>query len=73
MSNPKISIAELSVTEKLSLMERIWVDLEKRPSEIPSPNWHGDILARLMQSIKNNESEFIDWANAKRQLLRLYA
>ncbi|MEM9273051.1 MAG: addiction module protein [Cyanobacteria bacterium P01_F01_bin.143] len=63
MSNPDISIAELSVTEKLSLMERIWVDLEKRPSEIPSPNWYGDILAQRRQSIKNNESEFIDWDN----------
>ena len=29
MSNPDISIAELTVTEKLSFMERIWVYLEK--------------------------------------------
>lgn len=65
MSNHDISIAELSVAEKLSLMERIWVDLEKKPSEIPSPKWHGDILAQRRQSIKNNESEFIDWADAK--------
>ena len=70
MSNPDISIAELSVTEKLSLMERIWVDFEQKPSEIPSSNWHGDILAQRRQSIKNNEFEFIDWVDAKKQLLR---
>ena len=73
MSNLDISsLKDLSVTEKLSLMERIWVDLEREPSEIPSPKWHGDILARRMQSIKNNESEFIDWADAKKPLLRGY-
>ena len=72
MSNLDISLKDLSVAQKLSLMERIWVDLEKRPSEIPSPKWHGDILARRMQSIENNESEFVDWADAKKQLLRRY-
>ncbi|MGK7896813.1 MAG: addiction module protein [Xenococcus sp. (in: cyanobacteria)] len=66
MSNLSISLKDLSVAQKLSLMERIWVDLEKQPSEIYSPKWHSDILARRMRSIKSNESEFFDWANAKK-------
>ncbi len=72
MSNLDISLKDLSIAQKLSLMEQIWVDIETRPSEIPSPKWHGDILARRMQSIKNNESELVDWADAKKQLLRRY-
>ena len=65
MSNLDISLKDLSVAQKLSLIERIWVDLEKRPSEIPSPKWQGDILVRRMQSIKNNEPEFVDLFNIK--------
>ena len=72
MSNLDISLKDLSVAEKLRLMELIWVDLEKQSFEIPSPNWHGDIFARRMGSIKNNKSELTDWADAKKQLLRRY-
>ncbi len=62
MSNADIPIDDLTVAQKLSLMERIWVDLEKRPSDIPSPDWHGDVLARRLQAIQNGELEFSNWS-----------
>lgn len=72
MSNADIPIDGLSVTQKLSLMERIWVDLEKRPSEIPAPDWHGDILGQRIQAVANGETDFVDWPVAKRRLQRRY-
>jgi hypothetical protein len=34
------SIEDMSVEEKLALMERLWDDLSRRPENIPSPEWH---------------------------------
>jgi len=73
VSNIDISIADLSVQEKLGLMERIWVDLERQPSEIPSPNWHGDVLARRLSAIQNGDVEFSDWSDVKKRLQNRHA
>lgn len=72
MIDAEILIDGLAVEEKLSLTERIWAELEKRPSEIQSPEWHGDILARRLRAFRNGETEFVDWAAAKRRLQRRY-
>ena len=72
MSNADIPIDGLTVVQKLSLMERIWVDLEKRPTEITSPDWHGDVLARRLQAVENGETDFVDWSDAKKRLQRRY-
>lgn len=72
MTTADIPIEELTIIQKLSLMERIWDDLEKRPSEIPSPEWHGDVLARRLQSLENGETDFVDWTDAKKRLQRRY-
>jgi hypothetical protein len=72
MSDAEFHIEDLSVTEKLCLMERIWIDLEKCPSDIPSPEWHGDVLARRHRAVENGESAFVDWKEAKKRLQHRY-
>ena len=67
-----IPIDGLTVTQKLDLMERIWVDLAQNPSDIPSPDWHGDILAQRLQAVENGDVEFVDWADAKKRLQKRY-
>jgi len=39
-----ISLDQLTTTEKLALMERLWTDLSQNPETIPSPAWHGTVL-----------------------------
>ena len=73
MSNTDIVIDGLSVTQKLGLMERIWSDLERQTSNIPSPNWHGDVLARRLQAVMNGEVEFSDWSDVKKRLQQRHA
>lgn len=72
MSNADIPIDGLTVGEKLDLMERLWVDLSKKPSDIPSPLWHGDVLARRLQAVENGDIEFVDWADAKERLQKRF-
>ena len=63
-----IPIDVLSVAEKLALMERLWVDLSQRPVDIPSPDWHGDVLAARLAAVREGKTTFVDWEDAKRRL-----
>ena len=72
MSNADIPIDDLTLTQKLNLMERLWVDLSKRPSDVPSPDWHGDVLAKRLQAVEDGEVEFVDWADAKERLSKRF-
>jgi len=69
MSNSDISIDGLSTQQKINLMELIWSDLSKRPEELPTPTWHGDILERRRQLVLNGESDFENWDDVKKRLL----
>ena len=63
-----IPIESLSLAEKLHLMERLWEELSKHPSSLPSPEWHGDVLAARMAAAKEGKTEFVDWESAKERL-----
>jgi len=73
VSNTDISIADLSVQQKLGLMERIWVDLERKSSDIPSPDWHGDVLAQRLKAVQDGDVEFSDWSDVKKRLQKRHA
>lgn len=47
-----IPIESFTVAEKLLLMERLWKDLSKQPSNVASPEWHGDVLAARLAAVK---------------------
>jgi putative addiction module component (TIGR02574 family) len=63
-----ISIETLSTTEKLILMERLWTDLSRCPSEIQSPDWHGDVLSARLQAVQDGKTQFVNWDDAKKRL-----
>ncbi|MEI8210597.1 MAG: addiction module protein [Planctomycetota bacterium] len=63
-----IPIESLSLAEKLHLMERLWEDLSKHPSNVPPPEWHGDVLAARSAAVKGGRTAFVDWDTAKGRL-----
>ena len=67
MSN-EISLDEMTVAEKLFLMERLWADLSRRPGDIPSPDWHGEVLAQRIAAVREGRTRFEDWDTVKRRL-----
>jgi putative addiction module component (TIGR02574 family) len=58
----------MSTSEKLALMERLWDDLSRRPEDVPSPQWHGDVLAERIAAVRDGRTSFVDWDEAKRRL-----
>ena len=63
-----LSLEKLSVAEKLELMERLWVDLSRRPGDVPSPQWHGDVLAERIAAVREGRTDFVTWDDAKKRL-----
>lgn len=63
-----LPLDNLSTTDKIVLMERLWADLSQRPQELPSPSWHGDVLAERIAAVREGRTTFIDWNEAKQRL-----
>lgn len=64
----EFAIKNLSIAEKLALMERIWDDLSREQENIPSPDWHGDLLAERIKDVKEGRTDFVEWDEAKQRL-----
>ena len=61
-------IESLTIAEKLLLMERLWEDLSSRPSDVPIPEWHGDVLSKRQAAVQEGRTSFVDWESAKKRL-----
>jgi len=63
-----LDLTEMSVAEKLQLMERLWDNLSTNERNIVSPSWHADVLGERDRLIESGEEKFVDWESAKKQL-----
>ena len=52
-------ITRMSKIERLQTMEAIWDSLIHEPSEIESPDWHGETIAARKKAIAEGKAEFI--------------
>jgi hypothetical protein len=63
-----IPLDTMTVEEKLRAMEDIWADLRRQPDEIPSPNWHREVLTDRERKRKDGSSVYEDWTVAKERI-----
>jgi putative addiction module component (TIGR02574 family) len=63
-----LPIESLTIAEKLLLMERLWADLSRRPSDVPVPAWHGEVLSQRLAAVQAGQSTFVEWEDAKKRL-----
>lgn len=66
--NTELEFEQMSISDKLRIMELLWDDLCHTESKIPSPQWHEDILLEREELIAKGVDEFIDWNDAKKEL-----
>ena len=62
---PNLPLQEMTRAEKLKTIDQIWDDLMKNPDEIPSPEWHSDVLSARAQRVENGEAVFKDFEDSK--------
>ena len=65
-----LPLSEMSHAAKLRVMEELWDDLCHSSEPVPSPAWHGEVLAGRIERVTKGEAEFHDWADVKERLLR---
>lgn len=63
-----MNIANMTRTEKLSMMEALWDDLSRDPAGIASPEWHAQALKEAERAITDNQAGFVSWDAAKKIL-----
>ena len=61
-------VEQMSLEEQLQAMELLWASLSRRPSAVPSPDWHGEVLAERMAKMDRGEGEFLTIPELKERL-----
>ena len=68
--NSTVDLKQLSLAEKLGLMEALWEELCRREENIPVPDWHKELLDERQQQIEEGKAKFVDWETAKERIAR---
>jgi Putative addiction module component len=62
-----LEIGQMTIEEKLQVMESLWADLCARAS-VAMPQWHRDTLDYRQRLVDQGKAQFIDWETAKEQI-----
>ncbi len=60
-----LPLHEMSLAEKLRVMESLWEDLTRNSDALESPAWHETVLLEREKRIAAGETHFSDWESAK--------
>ncbi len=63
-------IRQMSLPEKIALLEAVWAELSIDPGQIEVPQWHKDILDQRELALQEGRATLIDWEEAKKQICR---
>jgi putative addiction module component (TIGR02574 family) len=58
-------IKKMSVSERLRTMEAIWDSLLYDDAEMPSPEWHRNVLAERKRKIEEGSATFLSIEEVK--------
>ena len=64
----QLQIDQMTIAEKLRIMEELWEDLRSRAKGVPMPQWHKDLLDERERLIETGEARFDDWDAAKKRI-----
>ena len=64
-----INIQEMTIAEKLMTMEFLWDDLCENQIDFTSPDWHESILKDREKAIIEGKDKFVDWVEAKKEII----
>ena len=63
-----LPLSEMSIEEKLQMMEALWDDLSRNAPELAAPQWHGDVLAERKAAANRGDDQFSDWKEARERI-----
>ena len=63
-----LPLDEMTLADKLEVMELLWTDISRRPEDLPSPAWHRDVLDERRRLVAEGKLQFLDWDTAIAEL-----
>ncbi len=66
--NVTLPLNEMTIAEKIGVMEEIWSDLSNKNKGYCPPAWHDRILEERARLAESGEVGFTDWETAKKQI-----
>ena len=66
------SVFDLTVAEKLQLVEDLWDDLAATPETVPIYDWQKEELARRRANLISNPGSGLPWEEIKRRIRSRY-
>jgi len=60
-------VEDMSVRERLEAIELLWRSLTAFPDQVPSPDWHGGVVAERLSKIERGEGKFLTLDEVKRR------
>jgi len=66
--NLSSQISQLSVPEKIQLVEDLWDDIAAHPESLPMPEWQKTELDQRKSEHKNNPSAASNWEDVKKRI-----
>jgi hypothetical protein len=61
-------IKSMSLTERLQTMEILWQSISGSEDEVPSPDWHGEVLSERAAKVEAGEGKFLSIPELKARL-----
>ena len=68
MKRVDLPLSELSIAQKLDLMEALWADLSKDEKKLKSPAWHEAVLKDREEAFIAGKVTISDWEQVKRRV-----
>ncbi len=68
MKKIDLPLSQLSIAEKLNLMEALWADLSRNEKKLKSPAWHETVLKDREEAFIAGKSTASDWEQAKKRI-----
>jgi len=68
MERIDLPLSELTLAQKLHIMEAIWDDLAKHGQALESPEWHEEILKDRMDALATGKATVSGWDEAKERI-----
>jgi putative addiction module component (TIGR02574 family) len=68
MSSTIKSVFDLSVSEKLQLLEDLWDDIASNPAAVPVHEWQKEELNRRKKELLKNPDAAISWEEIQRRI-----
>lgn len=66
-----LPLNDMTIEEKLKLIEDIWEDMLKNSNDIPTPSWHLEILQAREKKIEERKANFIDLKDVKKNIRKI--